>query len=200
MAQPARGFVWQTNVADPAAVTRVMVARVDPALSSCVDLTRVHQKPMPMPIDASSPIHPTPRWRQRVALVLFAALVLLVANADAHGIALQGAWRPAHANEQPAALSDPGLQRFDPARPRVFAPGEAGNWILLWPTVRWPDTPFVVEVDAPGMQTVRFFPPDSAAVQTARLMSTTNALAGTDRVAFRVSQTPAAGQPLRLLL
>jgi diguanylate cyclase (GGDEF)-like protein len=155
---------------------------------------------MPMPIDASSPIHPTPRWRQRVALVLFAALVLLVANADAHGIALQGAWRPAHANEQPAALSDPGLQRFDPARPRVFAPGEAGNWILLWPTVRWPDTPFVVEVDAPGMQTVRFFPPDSAAVQTARLMSTTNALAGTDRVAFRVSQTPAAGQPLRLLL
>jgi diguanylate cyclase (GGDEF)-like protein len=153
-----------------------------------------------MPIATPSPSGATSIWRQRVALVLFAALILLAARADARGIALQGAWRPARVNERPAALSDPGLQRFDPSRPRVFAPGEAGNWILLWPAARWPAAPFVVEVDAPGLQTARFFPPDAAAVQTARLMSTTNALAGADRLAFRVAHAPPAGQPLRLLL
>jgi diguanylate cyclase (GGDEF)-like protein len=139
-------------------------------------------------------------WRQRVALALFASLMLFGARAGAQDIALQGSWRPAHAHEQPPALSDSRLHRFDPARPRVFAPGEAGNWILLWPVAEWPAAPFVVEVDAPGLQTARFFPPDSAAVQTARLMSATNALAGTDRLAFRVAHAPPAGQPVRLLL
>jgi diguanylate cyclase (GGDEF)-like protein len=153
-----------------------------------------------MPIATPSPVRATSIWRQRVALVLFASLILLAAGADARGIALQGAWRPAHAHEQPAMLSDPGLQRFDPARPRVFAPGEAGNWILLWPEAQWPVAPFVVEVGAPGMQTAHFFPPGSTAVQSARLMSTTNALAGTERLAFRVTEAPPAGQPLRLLL
>lgn len=153
-----------------------------------------------MPIATPSPLRATSPWRQRIALALFASLLLLVVRADAQEIALQGAWRLARANEQPAALSDRGLQRFDPARPHAFAPGEAGNWILLWPRARWPATPFVVEVDAPGMQTVRYFPAHSAAVQSSRLMSTTNALAGTDRLAFRVDQAPPAGQPLRLLL
>jgi diguanylate cyclase (GGDEF)-like protein len=152
-----------------------------------------------MPIATPSPMRAT-IWRQRVALVLFASLMLLVVRADAREIALQGAWRPAHAHEQPAALSDPGLRQFDPARPRVFAPGEAGNWILLRPVAQWPAAPFVVEVDAPGMQTARFFPPGSGPVQTARLMSTTNALMGTDRLAFRVTRAPSAGEPLRLLL
>jgi diguanylate cyclase (GGDEF)-like protein len=153
-----------------------------------------------MPMATPSPIRAVSVWRRRVALILFAALTLFAFRAGARESALQGAWRPAHAHEQPAGLSDPGLQRFDPARPRVFAPGEAGNWILLWPETQWPATPFVVEVRAPGMQTARFFPPDSQAVQSARLMSTTNALAGTDRLAFRVARAPGAGQPLRLLL
>jgi len=153
-----------------------------------------------MPIATPSPPRATSTWRQRVALALFAALVLLAVRADAHEIVLQGAWRPARAQESPPALSDPGLQRFDPARPRVFAPGEAGNWILLWPAGEWPDAPFVVEVDAPGLQTAHFFPPGSTVVQSAMLMSTTNALTGTDRLAFRVTRMPPAGQPLRLLL
>lgn len=152
-----------------------------------------------MPIATPSPVCATSIWR-RVALALFASLMLFAVQAEAREFSLQGAWRPAHAHEQPAARSDPGLQRFDPALPRVFVPGEAGNWILLWPEVQWPTAPFVVEVGAPGMQTARFFPPDSAPVQTARLMSMTNTLAGTDRLAFHVAHLPPAGQPLRLLL
>jgi diguanylate cyclase (GGDEF)-like protein len=190
----ARG---KTNVSDVPEVTPVTIVCIGEALSSQVDLEQV--RGTLMPIATPSPLRAASTW-WRVALALFAASMLVVVRADAREIALQGAWRPAHAHEQPATLSDPGLQRFDPARPRVFAPGEAGSWILLWPGTQWPAAPFVVEVGAPGMQTAHFFPPDSTGVQSARLMSTKNALAGTDRLAFRVAQAPATGQPLRLLL
>lgn len=141
--------------------------------------------------------------RHPFGFVLFSLLALLAIRADAGETALRGAWRPARAQESPAAVTpaDPGMRVFDPARPQAFPPGEAGSWILLWPTRGgWPDAPFVIEVDAPGLQAARFFPPYSGAVQSARLMSTANALAGIDRVAFRVTRTPPVGQPLRLLL
>jgi diguanylate cyclase (GGDEF)-like protein len=140
-----------------------------------------------------------------VGFFLFVLLAILAVRTDAGETALRGAWRPAQAQAQdlPAAvtLADPGVRAFDPAHPRVFPPGEAGTWILLWPARgEWPQTPFVVEVDAPGFQTAQFFPPGAGPVQTARLMSTTNALPGIDRLAFRVDHAPAAGQPLRLRL
>lgn len=141
--------------------------------------------------------------RHCVALAILVLLSLLAVRADAGGFALRGMWRPAHAHEMPASVtsSDPGMREFDPAHPRVFASGETGNWILLWPARGgWPATPFVVEVDTPGLQTAHFFAPDSGAVQSARLMSTRNALTGIDRLAFRVARAPAPGEPLRLLL
>ena len=156
-----------------------------------------------MPTAAPVPTRAASIQRRRMLFALFFALALLAFGGEAAETTLRGAWRPARAQESAVAvtLADPGMRVFDPARPQTFTPGEAASWILLWPARgEWPATPFVVEVDAPGLQAAHFFPPYSGAVQSARLMSTANALAGIDRVAFRVARTPAAGEPLRLLL
>ena len=156
-----------------------------------------------MPTAVPAPVLASSIRRHRVVFALLLVLALCAIRAGADETVLQGAWRPARAQESPAALTPaaPGMQVFDPARAHAFPSGEAGSWILLWPARgEWPAAPFVIEVDAPGFQSARFFPPDAGPVQSARLMSTGNALPGIDRLAFRVARAPFAGEPLRLLL
>ncbi len=138
-------------------------------------------------------------WRRLAAWSLALALMSLAMQVSAAAVALRGAWRPVLPHESPASVqrTDPGMREFNPRRLHSFACGKHACWILLWPDGgRWPAPPFVVEVDAPGLQTVSFFPPN-AAPQTARLMSLANAWPGMDRVVFRVDSAR-ADEPLEL--
>jgi len=133
-------------------------------------------------------------------LVLLA--LFLPAWASAEEFHLEGSSRAADANRQVSAdhRDDPRLQRFDPARTRVFPHSEHGTWVFLWPAQgRWPPAPWVLEVRSPGLQKVRFYPPDAGAPRTAQLMQPdANAWPGHGRLVFPIGVTPADGEPLRL--
>lgn len=139
---------------------------------------------------------------------LLLSLLMLAAEAPARAAAqpaLEGGWRPAVAGEQAAAVQrdDPRLQRFDPARLRAFGTGEAGSWVLLWPARGdWPQAPWVLSVQAPGLQAVTLHapgaPPRRAQLARPDAPPSAQAWPAHGRLAFRVDASPAAGQPLRL--
>lgn len=135
-----------------------------------------------------------------IAVALFLCLVSAIASAQS--LPLQGGWRAVRDGDTPASVtrSNTGVQRFDPSSLHAFPDSAAGTWVLLWPsTGDWPPPPWVIEVDSPGLQTVRFFAPDGAPpIQTSVMSTGDGAWPGHGRVAFPVNVAPPTGEPLRL--
>ena len=136
-------------------------------------------------------------------VLLLGFLLFLPVHALAAEPTLDGAWRVAEAAEPAHAVErdDPRMRPFDPARRQVFDGGEHGNWVLLWPRQgQWPRAPWVLEVKAPGLQTLSWYPSGADAPQRARLMQADDigGWPAHGRLAFLVHTAPAAGEPLRL--
>ena len=134
--------------------------------------------------------------------LLLGLLIFLCAPAVAAHLALDGGWRVADAGETAASVrrDDPRLRSFDPSRRQAFIGGENGSWVLLWPVQgRWPQAPWVLEVRAPGLQTLSWYPPDSGTPRRAQLMQVdANAWPGHGQLVFPVDRAPADDEPLRL--
>ena len=134
--------------------------------------------------------------------LVFALVALAPLPGAAAGVPLQGAWRPAVAGEEAAAVrrGDPRLRTFDPARLQAFGAGGAGSWVLLWPARdAWPAPPFVLEAKGAGLQTLALQVPGAASARIARASRIDpQAWPGHGRLAFVVDVAPAPGQALRL--
>lgn len=135
-------------------------------------------------------------------ILLLGLLLFLPVQGIAAETTLDGGWRLADAGEPASALErdDPRLQSFDPARRQSFGAGAQGSWVLLWPRHgQWPRAPWVLEVKAPALQTLSWYPPGSAAPRRAQLMQPdTEAWPGHGRIAFLAGHGLADGEPVRL--
>ena len=144
-----------------------------------------------------------PRLRVRMRCAALALLWFFLASASAAGIELEGAWRPAVAGETADAvrLSDPGLQRFDPARLHTFAAPVDTRWVLLRPARDgWPEPPWVLEVIEPGLQRVALFAGNGMAGHESWIGGTGRAWPGHGRLSFVIESALPAATPLRLRL
>lgn len=154
------------------------------------------------PLACSSTVRGSPTELRIVLSFLLGLLVLLPVCGTAAELTLEGGWRAAEVGEPAAATGrdDPRLQPFDPARRQAFFGGDHGSWVLLWPAHgHWPTAPWVLEVKAPGLQTLSWYAPGSDAPHRAHLMrSDADAWPGHGQLVFPVETAPADGEPMRL--